>query len=152
MAASTLVGADAGALGRIMGLGQREQLTCAAPDQPMNETLSRMFALMSADTIRLATCWTARKADPAELNRYVSAGSPTTFWIENEHSRGRDGVLFAAVLISARWEGSPPDGWEGSFTKVVVMRQHPDWSWTIDTIRPRTVEAMRDPHCGVCHR
>lgn len=152
LAAAAFAVFETGALGLFMRGDGSEDMTCAAPDRSMDETLSRMFALMSTDTSRLATCWTARKADPAVLSRYVTAGSPTTFVIENEHSRGRDGVLFAAVLISARWEGSPPLGWESSAMKVVVMRQHRDWSWTIDTIQPRTTQGMSDPHCGVCHR
>jgi hypothetical protein len=126
---------------------------CASADTSMNETLSRMFALMATDADQLASCWTDGKADPDALRRYLATGAPSTYVLDNEHSRGRDGVLYAAVLASARWAGPPPIDWErGSATKVIVLRQQRDWSWTIDTIQPRTREGMSDVHCGVCHR
>lgn len=125
---------------------------CTAWDMSMEETVSQMFALMATETGRLAHCWTAGEADPAVLGIYIASGAPASHWIENEHSRRRDGVLFAAVRVKAEWSGSSPQGWDESELQIIVMRQHRDWSWTIDTIRPRNRSAMSDPHCGVCHR
>lgn len=118
----------------------------------MDETIRRMFALMATDTSRLSGCWTEGKADLAVLNAYIAAGTPTSFAFDQEHTRGHDGVLYAAVRVSASWAGASPPGWGGAQQQTIVMRQHRDWSWTIDTIRPRLREAQIDPHCGVCHR
>jgi hypothetical protein len=118
----------------------------------MNDTIARMFALMDTDAARLARCWTPGEADPAVLARYLAAGAPAVYVLDNEHSRGRDGVLYSAVRVRANWAGSPPPGWDTSGLQTIVMRQHRDWSWTIDTIQPRNRDAMGDPHCGVCHR
>ena len=125
---------------------------CTAWDMSMEETVSRMFVLMATDTSRLARCWTSGEADLAVLGTYLASGTPVSHWIENEHSRGRDGVLFAAVRVKANWSGSSPQGWDESELQIIVLRQHRDWSWTIDTIKPRNRGAMSDPHCGVCHR
>ena len=118
----------------------------------MEETVSRMFALMATDTSRLARCWTLGEVDPAVLGTYLASGTPVSHWIESEHSRGRDGVLFAAVRVKANWSGPSPQDWDESELQIIVLRQHRDWSWTIDTIKPRNRGAMSDPSCGVCHR
>ena len=139
-------------------LDMRRQVTgspeppCTAWDMSMEETVTRMFALMATDTGRLARCWTAGEADLAVLSAYIASGTPVSYSIENEHSRGRDGVLFAAVRVRANWSGPPPPRWGQSQLQIIVMRQHRDWSWTVDTIQPRTRAAMSDPHCGACHR
>lgn len=118
----------------------------------MNDTIARMFGLMGTDTGLLARCWTPGEADPAVLSAYVAAGMPAVYVLDNEHSRGHDGVLYAAVRVRANWAGTPPAGWDPSVLQIIVLRQHRDWSWTIDTIQPRTRAAMSDVHCGVCHR
>jgi hypothetical protein len=134
--------------GLVTGSAERP---CVAADTSMNETIARMFALMATDADRIARCWTPGEADLAVLSTLIAAGTPATYDLDNEHSRGRDGVLYSAVRVRASWAGSPPPGWGGPEMQI-VMRQHRDWSWTIDTIQPRNRAAMSDPHCGVCHR
>jgi hypothetical protein len=142
----------AGALTASFDVTGSPEPPCTASGMSMEETVSRMFALMSTDAGRMARCWTPGEAELAVLGTYAAAGAPASYAIEVEQSGGRDGVLFAAVRVSASWAGSAPPGWSRSQPQIIVMRQHRDWSWTIDTIQPRNREGRSDPHCGVCHR
>lgn len=151
LAAAVIAGTRTDPGGRQAPATEAATSPCVVANRPMNETISRMFALMATDTSRLAGCWTEGKADLAVLSAYAAAGSPTSFSFDLEHSRGREGVLYAAVRVRASWAGTPPPGWGRAEQQTVVMRQHHDWSWTIDTIQPRVREARSDPHCGVCH-
>ena len=123
---------------------------CAPGNSPMDRTISAMFERMGTDLPSLETCWTPGLADPALLALLAAAEPPASYTIVGEHSRGRDGVLYASVIVTAAWPGAAPPIWVGP--QVAVLRQHRDWSWTIDTILPRTRSARRDhPSCGICH-